>query len=202
MTQFFVVLFSLCSLTSSAQKLHYLDWTAAHRLTWNDFKARPETGSNNAALTSSSIDIKYSVTSTGLKYSIQCRFDKDLSWGRVKTNHILAHEQGHFDIAEVYARKLNMALKDYTFDNRHAERDINRIYQRVMDEHHRTQKRYDRETDYSRNRAKQRDWLSRISGMLEDNRAYANYRSPSASRYSRNSEPSRSPAHSSPRRRQ
>lgn len=188
---FFATLLTLISLPSLAQKLHSLAWTADHRLVWNDFKGRPEAGSGNAALTTSSIDVRYSITRREFDYSIRCHFDQDQSWGRVRTSYILSHEQGHFDIAEIYARKLNMALKNYRFNGRHAERDINRIYQRIMDEHHQAQKRYDHETNYSRNREKQHRWLVKIDGMLNDYQIYANYRSP-GSNYFPNSGSARS----------
>ena len=90
---------SLVMLLSTNQS-NLIEWNAERKLTWEDFKAQPDKTSTNAALTSSSINIEFGYTNTGLKYNIKCRFDKNLSWGRIKNDYILAHEQGHFDIAE------------------------------------------------------------------------------------------------------
>ena len=66
-----------------------------------------------AALSSTSIKIDWGYHSAVLKYHIRCRFDKFASWARVRNDSILIHEQGHFDIAEIYARRLNGALRKY-----------------------------------------------------------------------------------------
>src|SRR3990170_3299813 len=86
-----------------------IQWSDNYRLTWDDFQATPPKNATKAALTSSSIFMKFETEGSSLRYDISCNFDKKHSWGRVKNAHILAHEQGHFDIAEIYARKLNKA---------------------------------------------------------------------------------------------
>jgi hypothetical protein len=55
------------------------------------------------ALTSTALGIAYKVSHGELTYEITCSFSKDKSWGLLKTPYILAHEQGHFDITEIYA---------------------------------------------------------------------------------------------------
>src|SRR5919112_1484552 len=112
-----VLSLSLVMLFSTKQS-NLIEWNAERRLTWNDFKAQPDKNSTNAALTSSSINIEFGYNSSGLKYNIKCRFDKNSSWGRIKNDYILSHEQGHFDIAEIHARKLHKALKAYKFQSR------------------------------------------------------------------------------------
>lgn len=152
-----------------------IEWTAERKLTWNDFKGQPDKSSTNAALTSSSINIEFGYNRSGLKYNIKCRFDQNLSWGRIKNEYILSHEQGHFDIAEIHARKLNQQLKAYKFNNRTVGKDINRIYDTVMKEHHALQSKYDDETNYSRDPAKQNEWKIKIDEMLEELTAFSNY---------------------------
>ena len=167
---------SLSLILFSTKQSNLIEWNAGRKLTWNDFKAQPDKNSTNAALTSSRINIEFGYTNTGLKYNIKCRFDKNLSWGRIKNDYILAHEQGHFDIAEIHARKLNKSLKAYKFNNRSVAKDVNAIYESVIKEHHAFQSQYDQETDYSRNFKLQDKWLTKIQDELKNLEEFADYR--------------------------
>ena len=169
-----ILALSLMMLFSNSQS-NLIEWSADRRLTWSDFKAQPDKASTNAALTSSSINIEFGYTGTSLKYNIKCRFDQKLSWGRIKNDYILAHEQGHFDIAEIHARKLNKMLKAYKFNNRTVGNDVNKIYDTVMKEHHALQSQYDQETNYSRNPAQQDAWLNKIDSTLKILQEFRNY---------------------------
>ena len=157
------------------QSNNLIPWSASRKLTWSDFKGNPDPNSSNAALTSSNINIEFGYDEKGFQYSIKCRFDKDRSWVRIKNNDVLIHEQGHFDIAEVYARKLNKLMKAYQFNAKTAGSDVNQLYENTMKQHRQTQIQYDQETDYSRNRPKQEEWLKKITDDLTSLEAFANY---------------------------
>lgn len=166
----------VCLSSSVPQKSNgYIQWQSLRRLTWGDFKAAPPANASNAALTSSNILIKFSTDGETLKYEISCNFDPNTSWGRVKNDHILSHEQGHFDIAELHARKLNKALKAYRLRANSVSKDINAIYQATMDELMKMQALYDQETDYSRNVIQQKAWVVKIDNYMADLQQYANY---------------------------
>ena len=171
-THFFT--FLLAALTGIEQA-SLIDWTASRKLTWDDFKAPPDPASSNAALTSSSINVEFGYDDEELQYTIKCRFDKNKSWVRIHNHVILSHEQGHFDIAELHARKLNQALKAYRFNAKTVNDDVNRIYDSVMSIHHSAQREYDKETDFSRNKEKQAQWLKIIADNLQELKAYAPY---------------------------
>lgn len=166
--------FLLAGFTGIGQA-NLIEWTAARKLTWDDFKASPDPASSNAALTSSSINVEFGYDDEELQYTIKCRFDKHKSWVRVRNAAILQHEQGHFDMAEIHARKLNQALKGYRFNAKTVSDDVNRIYDSVMVLHHAAQNEYDRETDFSRNKEKQAVWLKKIAEDLQASRPYAGY---------------------------
>jgi predicted secreted Zn-dependent protease len=153
-----------------------VDWSADRRLSWNDFKGRPDPATGNAALTSTSINIDYSYNKHELKYSIRCQFDPTKSWGRVRNNHILGHEQAHFDIAEIHARLLHKMIKEYKFRPATVNEDIAKIYDRVMQQHHNMQAEYDGQTDFSRKPTIQEEWENRIAQSLEELEGYAGYR--------------------------
>ncbi|HYE54212.1 MAG TPA: DUF922 domain-containing protein [Chitinophagaceae bacterium] len=153
-----------------------VDWNPERRLTWDDFRGRPDPSTGNAALTSTSINIDYSYNQRELKYSIRCQFDPTKSWGRVRNNHILGHEQAHFDIAEIHARELYKAMQEYRFKPSTVSQDINKIYETVMQMHQNMQAQYDGQTDYSRNPPTQREWQDYIAKRLEELAPYADYR--------------------------
>lgn len=153
-----------------------VDWNPARRLTWDDFKGKPDPSTGNAALTSTSINIDYSYNKRELRYAIRCQFDPSKSWGRVRNNHILGHEQAHFDIAEIHARLLYKMLKEYKFRSSSVNDDIAKIYESVMQKHHDMQAQYDGETDYSRNPPHQSEWQDKIQETLDELEAFADYR--------------------------
>jgi Bacterial protein of unknown function (DUF922) len=152
-----------------------IPWKASRKLNWEDFKANPDPGSSNAALTSSSINIEFGYDNKGLQYSIRCGFDKTRSWVRIRNDDVLGHEQGHFDLAELYARKLNKVIKEYRFNAKTVGEDVNKLYENMMQKHHEMQRVYDEETDYSRNKVKQEEWKKKIYEDLKDLEAYADY---------------------------
>ena len=153
-----------------------IDWTSDKKLTWSDFKGTPDAGSTNAALTSSSITIEFGYSNRGMNYGIKCRFNTANSWGRIKNDHILAHEQGHFDLAELHARKLNKALKAYVFNSKTVSKDVNAIYDNIMKEHHQVQQEYDEATDHSRKVEAQKIWEEKIAAELKSLEKYQHYK--------------------------
>jgi len=154
-----------------------IPWSAERRLTWSDFKSAPDENTSNAALTSSKITFKYSYDGDkGFTYAIGCLFEKNSSWGRVKTDYILAHEQGHFDIAEIYARKLNKMVKAYKFNAAKAQKELPALYQKIMDELAAAQNTYDKDTDFSRDKEEQAAWSEKINRDLFKLSDFAAYR--------------------------
>ena len=152
-----------------------IPWMEERRLTWEDFQSEPKSNTDAVASASTSLGIAYQLEGGKLTYKITCNFNKVRSWGLVKSNYILAHEQGHFDITEVTARLLHKAISEYEFNRRTFKQDINKIYEKVVDQKEALQAAYDRETDHSRNKRNQYDWLDKIDDMLEETAVYATY---------------------------
>ncbi len=152
-----------------------LNWDANRKLTWADYKARPDPSSDAAASTTTYLGIEYNIKTDRFSFKIQSRFSRDRSWGLHKTEYILSHEQGHFDIAEIFARKLNMKMSNYRFDRKTYDKDLRKIYQEIIDGKEEMQDKYDKETNHSINKVRQEEWLKKISEMLEEYKAYADY---------------------------
>ena len=152
-----------------------LAWSATKKLEWRDYKGSPDPNSDAAATTSTYLGFEYNIRGDKFSYQIDCRFSKNKSWGRSKTKYILGHEQGHFDIAEIFARKLNKKMTEYKFDRNTYRKELDKIYNEILDEKEIFQNEYDNETDYSRNKEKQADWLKKVEKMLEEFKSYFGY---------------------------
>jgi hypothetical protein len=151
-----------------------IKWTPK-KLTWNDYLAKPAETDDAAAITSTALGIEYRVKDNVLTYKITCLFSKTKSWGRHKSEYILSHEQGHFDITEIFARKLAKAIDEYEFHSKTFRADLDSIYQRVMKNKEDFQQRYDQETDYSRDKKLQAEWLEKIAKELEGLEEWSHY---------------------------
>jgi hypothetical protein len=83
---------------------------------------------------------------------------------------VLSHEQGHFDICEIYARKARKYLqstgKALTSDS------ISVIVNRFNHDLELMQARYDEETDHNANADRQWEWEEKIARMLYELRLY------------------------------
>jgi hypothetical protein len=152
-----------------------IPWQPERKLNWEDFLCAPQKQGDAVASTSTSLGIAYQVKNGELTYSITCNFSKKKSWGLLRTEYILAHEQAHFDITELHARKLYQALAGYQFNAETFKKDIASIYERIVKEKEDMQEAYDTETDHSRRKAVQYAWFERIDGLLADTQAFATY---------------------------
>ncbi len=153
----------------------FIPWQVQRKLSWEDFSGPARTNTEAVASTSTSLGIAYQLERTGLNYHITCNFSKHKSWGVLKTDYILAHEQGHFDITEIAARRLHQALSEYQFNHKTYRKDINQIYDRIVKEKEDMQAAYDKESDHSRNRRLQYVWLDKIDFMLKETLPWAEY---------------------------
>ncbi len=82
-------------------------WHSNHKLKWTDFKGRPERSQPYEAISFCSIESKVSQLNNEAEFEMIAKFDKTKSWTKTDTSaHILNHEQRHFDITEIYTRKI------------------------------------------------------------------------------------------------
>lgn len=152
-----------------------IDWKANRPLVWDDYKGTPNPASDAAALTATYLAIEYEMNEKGVDWTIKCQFSKPRSWVKAKTDHILLHEQGHFDIAEIFARKLNKKMEEYKFDRNTYQKDLKAIYDGITTDKENFQQQYDKETDHSRKKEQQAEWTEKIKKTLKELDAYSDY---------------------------
>ena len=142
-------------------------------LKWNDFQS-PKNGSYNTISAASSTGIAVIGKYNDLKLKYSCRvyayFIKKKSWVNLATSYLLQHEQLHFDLTELYARKLR---KEYSKMNqedfiKNAAQKYNEISKKLYD----YQDLYDLETNHSKNTLKQKEWEIKIKKELLEYEEY------------------------------
>jgi hypothetical protein len=145
------------------KKRKELPWSPTRRLTWDDFSGDPDTKDHLHAITSTNIDMKAKCVGGKFKFEVKSVFLLDESWSKDKTSApLLLHEQLHFDLTEIYARKIRQELynlKDACGeDNAHISAIVNRIFEEWKEE----QNKYDEECNHGLNKEAQQKWADVI----------------------------------------
>ncbi len=166
-----VILFSAISL----QDQNRIQWEKDKKLSWNDFKGNPQPSNHKVAATNYEIGYEYWLEDNKFKFKVTCEFVKNLSWvaPKGKTEYILVHEQKHFDLAEVHARKLRKAFEEEDITIKNYKRQIKTIYNRIWEECAAAQAKYDYESRHSIDTYAQAKWDRIIEDLLEETQAFS-----------------------------
>lgn len=151
-------------------------WSKDHQLTWSDFKGKPLNDSPNGAMSNVGTALHYECKNNLLVFRIESLFYPKKSWVNVgdKIPSTLEHEQLHFDIVEVYSRKLRKIITETKFKGKKFKAQYEELYKSVEIEKDQVQELYDKETTSPRNEIKQKEWLEKIAKELEALESYSN----------------------------
>ncbi|MES2702177.1 MAG: DUF922 domain-containing protein [Bacteroidota bacterium] len=165
----------LVCLQVNAQLIH---WRSDRPLTWDDYMGKPDFKSRGVVATSWQVYYKtvYS-THDSIAVKMYCSFNCFRSWksSLYLPAALLKHEQLHFDIAELYTRRIRRALSEFHKKHQRPFKSTNSIHGLTAPEYkrlHRYQRQYDRETKRSQDQAKQEEWNKRVARELEELKAY------------------------------
>src|SRR5688500_18228085 len=106
MKMFLVLVFWLLTHALSAQP-DLMEW--GKPLRYEDFLAKPDEKDTAAARIDVSIELGYIPDKKGLmKYQTKAFMDRSSSWMKLqhRKKYVLEHEQGHFDLAAIIAKKM------------------------------------------------------------------------------------------------
>jgi hypothetical protein len=155
-----------------------ISWRDDIKLTWNEFKGVPKTNMSAVAVTASGITFEFSVRETNSRIvsfdsQVYAHFYPNKSWyiKEQGDNHILAHEQLHFDITELYARKFRKQISQLKVTN-NIKSELRQLHLNINKEVAVTQNLYDLESDNSVNREFQAKWNVYIKRELAKLEAY------------------------------
>ncbi|MCB0699658.1 MAG: DUF922 domain-containing protein [Chitinophagales bacterium] len=143
-------------------------------LEWKDFKGKPHTNIFDA-YTYWNISSQISGGNGVYSFLINCSFDPKKSWvskkflkenTRQETDHLLKHEQGHYDITRVIVYELKNAFENFKFDDSKIRYQADSIRRSVMDKNRQLQQKYDTETNHSKQKDVQEVWNKKIADAM------------------------------------
>ena len=151
-----------------------IPWTVNRKLKWSDFQGKPKQLSPNEALTDSGMSIELKCDGTTSKAVVRCYFNPNSSWTKsTDSDHLLRHEQLHFDITELFVRKLRKQLAKFGDDCEALAKHIDEYYKRNYKEFVAYQDQYDHETQHSLDKEKQAYWEEKVARELAELNSYA-----------------------------
>ena len=144
------------------------NWESSRKLNWEDFKG-PIKEWDVAAASYCGISVKTVKTkfwNGKSKYSAYAEFECDSSFFNSKriNKDVLSHEQLHFDISELYARKMNKIFYEKGFIQ--AEQ-ANKIYDSINLIYTKRQSLYEKETEFGTILEQQKNWNEKIHQELK-----------------------------------
>lgn len=176
MKKLFLIVSFLFTSFIYCQDSNIISWDANKKLTWNDFQGESDSVTIGQAKTTYRIrispeEVKLDEYGKMLNYkqmTATAEFYKKLSWSYAKFDTIvLQHEQLHFDIAELYARKIrhkfheNKLAKIADFDT------YSNDYKRLWKECTMFQQNFDKETNHGRNFVQNKIWYQFVVNELQ-----------------------------------
>lgn len=170
----FILIFSLVSSASFAQANNKLIWEENRKLTWEDFQGEPSNVIPFHANTSSGISyswgLKGALNKFELTYNVESFFIIDQSWvkSEYESEHLLKHEQLHFDISELFARKLREKLSkvDNSKLSKNSSDQLNKLYEDIAAERGLMQEQFDKETNHGSIKEAELKWQLQVAEAL------------------------------------
>jgi hypothetical protein len=149
-----------------------LEWNEFYSLSWEDFEGSPSTESIGDAGTAVRIKAKPFYIKKQVHYDVIAYFDRKKSWVRGKSEALLAHERLHFDIAELYARKIRKKIAELQANDVNDIQTFNAAIREILEESNEADQRYDLETLHGALQKKQSMWEKRVKEELQGLKDY------------------------------
>lgn len=150
----------------------FIEWNPFYNLRWDDFQGKPGEDAAGDAGTSVAIQAKPYIVGKKVKYDVHVLFNKEKSWSRDQSPQLLAHEQLHFDLAEVFARRIRKKIHELQDQNVNDIKAYNKAIQALLEESNEADRQYDMETLHGALDKKQEMWRKKIKAELLELNAY------------------------------
>lgn len=168
MKSVFVIILTVFSWLFVQNKNDILVWNENRPLTWNDFRGKPQKRFA-AASTVYKMQKEISQNDKVATIKIEAIFFCNDSWKKNEwiDNSILKHEQKHFDIVELFCRKLRKYIHEQHYATYPAlVNDLEVQFGTINKDMDVYQDKYDDQTDGSMNGDKQKEWNIKIEKEL------------------------------------
>jgi hypothetical protein len=158
----------------STSSTDLLEWNSDYKLDWADFKGTANAYSDGDAATAIQIKAQPYYYKKTLYYNVEAYFIRHKSWSKNTSAALLAHEQLHFDIAELYARKVRKKISEYKQMGVKDVQDYNDAIRKILNESNGADLQYDQETVHGAISRKQAQWQKNVKEELNLLRNYEN----------------------------
>ena len=155
-----------------------LVWNEDYRLSWSDFRGEPQENADAVAITASGLSSSLTARTTPTRLvdytvTITANFYPGKSWYKPERvdEIVLAHEQLHFDITELNARKLKKKIAEYNF-TLNIKTELNRLVDAANKDLAIMQELYDSQSNYSMEIDGQKKWQVYVRNELEKLSSY------------------------------
>jgi hypothetical protein len=155
-------------------------WSAERSLTWEDFRGVPPPApGEEGARTRYSLFYGARCVGKRFEFRVLAAVLPRESWVVPKvladpalSVRSLRHEQTHFDLSEVHARRMRRYFTELATPCARTETELNALSQRLARDESAAQQRYDDETNYGRNPARQTEWNAEAARQIQSLKAY------------------------------
>lgn len=150
-------------------------WSADRKLQWSDFKGvvSESLGTNIAAVTYCSFGFESTFVSGSDKPKVEVfnLFHVNQSWVKCLDDDekVLAHEQCHFDICELFTRVLKVRMEQCNVTINDMGDKLNSIYDDVKKEYLAFQEAYESSTHHGLIDEEQQKWEQLVATALSEN---------------------------------
>jgi hypothetical protein len=153
-------------------------WSSEKKLTWKDFNGKvPNTnyGAQSNCMFTYSMDPEVKDGVIKLKMKAFACFSRYTSWVKddKQQDDLLAHEQLHFDICELFMRQLRKKLFTTSLNPMEYDKQIRDFFNAEWDSYQDEQKIYDTETRHGLEKDIQEKWKKNIAARLNALEAYS-----------------------------
>jgi hypothetical protein len=155
-------------------------WSAARPLSWADFRGVPPTDpGEEGARTAYALFYGARCTGQRFEFRVIAAVRPNESWvtpavlaDPALSARSLRHEQTHFNLAEVHARRMRRYFRDLYQPCAKTGEELNALAERFLREERAAQVRYDDETNYGRQPARQEEWDAEARRQIQTLRAF------------------------------
>lgn len=162
-----------------------ISWSLNRPLTWEDFRATPPAEGEEQAKTvyllsyeSRCRGLDFTVDVTAIMLPLQSWVKPFVRATVSGSARVLRHEQTHFNLTEVHARRMRRYFKELYNPCGLPDERLREAVDRFVREESDAQGRYDKETQYGRNDVTQGRWDQEVADMLSSLAAFAIHASP------------------------
>lgn len=152
-----------------------IDWCNGSSISWNDFWGNPDPYSRFSAISATYLQEKHFCNEYDrFRYSVRSVFVRKQSWSRDKKSaKLLHHEQIHFNLTELHARKLRKLFSELQYPCFIPEARIKYMVDSLYEKMEYAHRFYDEDTFHGLNTKRQEFWTDMVTEALFDLEEFA-----------------------------